>query len=66
MACEHCDYKGFVETVCLTGGKIEKVINLCPKCKDVQAYSKMIKEIYVGVENEVSNEDDTNDFDSVA
>ena len=46
MACEYCDFKGYVTTISFINAKENTSISVCPKCNDVKAYSNYVKELY--------------------
>ena len=44
MSCEYCNGRGYTEDVTLLNTKEGMMISPCPKCNDIEAYSKAIKE----------------------
>lgn len=44
MACSYCDHKGFIETKIQRDADLKSMIAQCPKCKDIQAYSKRVQQ----------------------
>ena len=43
MACRKCDFKGYIETFLLVGGRELPTVNQCFICRDIENYSKEVK-----------------------
>lgn len=46
MACIHCHYNGFIETVIIRDGRNVPVIKQCAMCLDTPAYVARIKQAH--------------------
>jgi len=46
MACKYCEFKGYITSTFFANNKENTSIEMCPKCKDIDAYSKYIKKMY--------------------
>jgi len=46
MACDYCDLKGYLVDTYLVNDGEARSVRVCPKCKDVSAYSAYIKSLY--------------------
>lgn len=56
MACENCNFKGYLETSIAKDAKMKPMIAKCPRCKDTAAYSEKIKSLMKGEVEEPSRE----------
>jgi len=45
MACQKCDYKGYIETYVHMHAGFRPAIKQCFNCNDVKAYSKRVQEM---------------------
>lgn len=46
MACGHCSYRGYLITLTLKDDDQVRTYQRCPKCDDIENYSKAMKELY--------------------
>lgn len=48
MACSYCKQKGYIEGLQSYDAEIKSDVKVCPKCNDIKAYSKYVKEQMFG------------------
>lgn len=54
MRCQKCGGLGYLETYHSWGGKFRPIVEQCPVCKDVAAYTKRVQQVH-GEPNKKAN-----------
>lgn len=57
MACDKCNYLGYIITTFLSNNKKNTSVRMCPYCQDITAYSNYIKNKYSTTSTETENKD---------